>query len=146
MPSQVCFPSHLTTAIAPGQEGMAPAFIEALGMLHEGADEALIILYDEPIADFYPIAPFKLNAAFPCVLALRIVTPVTISCYPSTLTKAEQWYQILERHFHLAMHVGGIALDEFTQIQPRSIAVRRFNQYLQDYFTQQRERYINYGK
>jgi len=46
------------TVIAPGQEG---------------ADEVLIILYDEPIADFYPIAPFNLNAAFPCVLALRIV-------------------------------------------------------------------------
>ena len=60
------------TVIAPGQEGIAPAFIEALGMLHEGAYEVLIILYDEPIADFYPIAPFNLNAAFPCVLALRI--------------------------------------------------------------------------
>jgi len=60
------------TVIAPGREGIAPAFIEALGMLQEGDDEVLVILYDEPIADFYPIAPFKLNANFPCVLALRI--------------------------------------------------------------------------
>ncbi|WP_262963937.1 beta-ketoacyl synthase chain length factor [Methylobacter psychrophilus] len=60
------------TVIAPGQEGIAPAFIEALGMLHEGADEVLIILYDEPIADFYPISPFNLNSPNPCVLALRI--------------------------------------------------------------------------
>lgn len=60
------------TVIAPGQEGIAPAFIEALGMLHEGANEVLIILYDEPIADFYPIAPFNLNISYPCVLALRI--------------------------------------------------------------------------
>lgn len=64
--------SQEITVIAPGQEGIAPAFIEALGMLHEGADEVLMILYDEPIADFYPTAPFKLNTAFPCVLALRI--------------------------------------------------------------------------
>ncbi|MGZ8237632.1 MAG: beta-ketoacyl synthase chain length factor [Methylobacter sp.] len=64
--------SQEITVIAPGQEGIAPAFIEALGMLHEGADEVLIILYDEPIADFYPIAPFNLNSARPCVLALRI--------------------------------------------------------------------------
>ena len=49
--------SQEITVIAPGQEGIAPAFIEALGMLHEGADEVLVILYDEPIADFYPIAP-----------------------------------------------------------------------------------------
>jgi hypothetical protein len=45
------------------------------------------------------------------------------------------------------MHVGeDIALDAFTQILPRSIAVRRFNQYLQDYFTQQIEISSNYGK
>lgn len=64
--------SQEITVIAPGQEGIAPAFIEALGMLHEGAEEVLMILYDEPIDDFYPTAPFKLNAAFPCALALRI--------------------------------------------------------------------------
>lgn len=60
------------TVLAPGQEGIAPAFIEALGMLHEGAGEVLMLLYDEPIADFYPIAPFNLNTSSPCVLALRI--------------------------------------------------------------------------
>jgi len=64
--------SQEITVIAPGQEGIAPAFIEALGMLHEGADEVLIILYDEPIPDFYPIAPFNLNVSIPCVVALRI--------------------------------------------------------------------------
>ena len=90
---------------------------------------------------------FQRGAVAIALQANRIVTPVTISCYPSTLTKAEQWYQIPQRHFHLAMHVGDdIPLEQFTQIQPKSIAVRRFNQYLQDYFTQQRERYLSYGK
>jgi len=64
--------SQEITVLAPGQEGVAPAFIEALGMLHEGADEVLMILYDEPLADFYPTAPFNINVAFPCALALRI--------------------------------------------------------------------------
>jgi Beta-ketoacyl synthase, N-terminal domain len=64
--------SQEITVIAPGLEGIAPAFIEALGMLNEGADAVLVILYDEPIADFYPIAPFKLTLSFPCVLGLRI--------------------------------------------------------------------------
>ncbi|MCX7068221.1 MAG: beta-ketoacyl synthase chain length factor [Methylococcales bacterium] len=59
------------TVIASGQEGIAPAFIDALGILHEGAAAVLIVFYDEPVADFYPIAPFNLSAA-PCVLALRI--------------------------------------------------------------------------
>ena len=60
------------TVIASGQEGIAPAFIDALGMLHEGAKDVLIVFYDEPIADFYPVAPFKLSHPFPCVLVLRI--------------------------------------------------------------------------
>jgi hypothetical protein len=64
--------SQEITVIAPGLDGIAPAFVEAIGMLHEGTGEVLIILYDEPIADFYPIAPYNLNSAYPCVIALKI--------------------------------------------------------------------------
>lgn len=82
---------------------------------------------------------FQRGAAAIALQANAVVTPVTLACYPSTLTKAEQWYQIPDRRFHLSMHVGDdIALDQFTRISPKSIAVRRFTQYLQDYFTQQR--------
>jgi len=49
--------------------------------------------------------------------------------------------------FHVAMHVGDdIALEQFTKIEPKSIAVRRFNQFLEDYFTHQREVYQAHGK
>jgi 1-acyl-sn-glycerol-3-phosphate acyltransferase len=90
---------------------------------------------------------FQRGAAVIALQANKIVTPVTLSCYPSTLTKAESWYQIPVRRFHLAMQVGeDIALEEFIRIPQKPIAVRRFNQYLQDYFTQQRERYKDYGK
>ncbi len=90
---------------------------------------------------------FQRGAATIALQANKIVTPVTLSCYPSTLTKAEQWFQIPKRRFHLAMHVGDdIALDEFTSIEPKSIAVRRFNEFLQDYFTYQREIYKQHGK
>jgi hypothetical protein len=60
------------TVVAPGLEGIAPAFIEALGLLQEGAAEVLLVLYDEPIADFYPFSPFNLNAQTTCALALRL--------------------------------------------------------------------------
>lgn len=61
------------TVIAPGQDGIAPAFIEALGLLQERhTDEVLIVLYDEPLSDFYPSLPFALNAPAVCALALRI--------------------------------------------------------------------------
>ena len=61
------------TVIAPGQDGIAPAFIEALGLLQERhADEVLIVLYDEPLSDFYPSLPFALNAPAICALALKV--------------------------------------------------------------------------
>jgi 1-acyl-sn-glycerol-3-phosphate acyltransferase len=91
---------------------------------------------------------FQRGAAAIALQAGAVVTPVTLSCYPSTLTKAEPWYSIpYRRRFHLAMHVGeDIPLAAFQQLEPKSIAVRRLNRFLQDYFTQQREIYQNHGK
>lgn len=90
---------------------------------------------------------FQRSAAHIALQAKAIVTPVTLSCYPSTLTKAEKWYQIPECRFHLAMKVGDdMVLDDFLAIETKTIAVRRFNRYLQDYFTRERECYEQYGK
>ncbi|MDP2099854.1 MAG: lysophospholipid acyltransferase family protein [Methylobacter sp.] len=90
---------------------------------------------------------FQRGAAAIALQADAIVTPVTLSCTPSTLTKAERWYQIPARRFHLVMQVGDdIALDEFACLSPKSIAVRRFTRHLQDYFSQQRELFQHYGK
>lgn len=66
-----------TTVVAPGEEGIAPAFIEALGLLEEGAEEVLIVLYDEPLVDFYPSDPYQLSAAESCAVALRIAKTAT---------------------------------------------------------------------
>jgi hypothetical protein len=60
------------TVLAPGIEGIAPAFVEGLGLLQEGAESVLLLLYDEPIADFYPVAPFNLNCVMPCAVALLL--------------------------------------------------------------------------
>lgn len=92
--------SEEITVIAPCQEGIAAAFIEALGMLQEGADEALILLYDEPIADFYPTAPYKLNTDYPCVAGLKISskgegTPYQLLQSSSARDDGEQPLQLL---------------------------------------------------
>jgi 1-acyl-sn-glycerol-3-phosphate acyltransferase len=82
---------------------------------------------------------FQRGAAAIALQANTIITPVTFTCYPSTLTKAEPWYAIPHRRFHLMMAVGDdIDLQDFIHIKPKSIAVRRFNDYLKNYFTQQR--------
>lgn len=70
---------------------------------------------------------FQRGAAAIALQANTIVTLVTLSCTPSTLTKAEPWYHIPERRFHLVMNVGDdVDLTVFTEIEPKSIAVRRF--------------------
>jgi 1-acyl-sn-glycerol-3-phosphate acyltransferase len=80
---------------------------------------------------------FQRGAAAIALQANTIITLVTLSCTPSTLTKAEPWYHIPERRFHLVMNVGDdVDLTEFIHIEPKSIAVRRFTHTLENYFTQ----------
>ena len=88
------------TVIASGQEGIAPAFIEGLGILQEGAQAVLLVLYDEPIADFYPVSPFNLNADNMCALTLRIALtgdglPLELSRLSMTRDDGEQPMQLL---------------------------------------------------
>lgn len=61
-----------STVIASGEDGMAPAFIEGLGLLAEGAEQVLLVFYDEPIVDFFPVEPYRLATDERCALALRI--------------------------------------------------------------------------
>ena len=87
------------TVVAPGEEGMAPAFLEALGLLQEGAEQVLLVFYDEPLIDFYPYEPFQLSADETQALALRISTSGTgqalrIFSTPSTGYDGEQPVQL----------------------------------------------------
>jgi type IV secretory pathway VirB2 component (pilin) len=60
------------TVLASGEDGIAVAFLEALGILQEGAPEVLIVLYDEPLPDFYPSEPFLLSTGHTSAVALKI--------------------------------------------------------------------------
>jgi hypothetical protein len=70
------------SVLAPGQDGIAPAFLEALGVLQEQAianqsqnpqtNSVLMVFYDEPLADFYPRLPDSLKAQGSCALAIKI--------------------------------------------------------------------------
>jgi Beta-ketoacyl synthase, N-terminal domain len=60
------------TVLAPGEDGIASAFLDALGLLQEGAPEVLVVFYDEPLPDFYPSEPFQLSADSSSAVALKI--------------------------------------------------------------------------
>ena len=61
-----------STVVAPGEEGIAAAFIEAAGLLQQGAEQVLIVLYDEPLLGFYPTTPFKLSVESSRAVALTL--------------------------------------------------------------------------
>jgi hypothetical protein len=72
------------TVLAPSLQGMMPAFLEALGMLHEGKSDVLLVFYDEPVSDFYPSAPFEQTQIASAALALKLALTgqgVALRCY-----------------------------------------------------------------
>lgn len=88
-----------STVIAPGEEGIAAAFMEAVGLLQEGEDKVLMVLYDEPLLDFYPSVPFKLTAKNSCAIALCIAKtgagiPLRFSCLKAKGDDGEQPLQV----------------------------------------------------
>ncbi len=123
-------------------EKMISACVERLN------DGGTIIIFPEGTRST-PGQPYKFQrgAARIALKADAVLTPVNISCSPSTLTKAEKWYQIPAKKFHLTMQVGdNIRLDDFKAISPESIAVRRLTHYLQDYFLKTKEIHEQSGK
>jgi hypothetical protein len=88
-----------STVVAPGEEGIAAAFIEALGLLQEGEKEVLIVLYDEPLVDFYPSEPFQLSvdessAVALCVSRIGAGISLRLSNLPITGDDGEQPLQV----------------------------------------------------
>lgn len=87
------------TVVAPGEEGMTPAFIEGLGLLREGARQVLLVYYDEPVVPFYPTEPYKVATENSCALALLIGAngkglPLRLSSSPGTGDDGEQPWQL----------------------------------------------------
>lgn len=57
-------------AIAPGDEGLAAAMVEACGLLAEGAEQVVVVWYDEPLPE--PYAAFGHHEPEAAALAMRL--------------------------------------------------------------------------
>ncbi|PTS85163.1 1-acyl-sn-glycerol-3-phosphate acyltransferase [Pseudomonas sp. HMWF032] len=78
---------------------------------------------------------FHRGAAAIALRGARIVTPVVISVTPTTLTKAEPWYSIPSRRFHIRLRVGeDIHPHQFSVLGPAPIASRKLNDVLHQHF------------
>lgn len=68
----------------------------------------------------------------------RDITPVAITCRPSTLTKGQKWYQIPNRPFHITLHIAeDIAIKSFTEQFTPSLAARKLTAQLKLFFTEE---------
>ena len=67
------------------------------------------------------------------------VTPVTITCTPSTLTKDKKWYQIPSHRFHMRLVIGeNIKINTIiNKDEPPSLSVRKLTRYLENYFAKE---------
>jgi 1-acyl-sn-glycerol-3-phosphate acyltransferase len=80
----------------------------------------------------------KRGAAQIALAADAPIVPVTIVCQPSTLTKAEKWYQVPPSRPHWALIVGHPwrLSDLLPADLPPALAARQLTQHLVDHFTQ----------
>ena len=78
------------------------------------------------------------GAANIAVRTRRNITAITIRCEPTTLTKADKWYNIPPRKMHFTIQVKDeIAIDQFLSKPSPSSAARQLTKYLQNYFTKE---------
>ncbi|MGM7281808.1 lysophospholipid acyltransferase family protein [Pseudomonas guariconensis] len=116
-----------------GNDGSVQMLETAADTLRQGQP---LIIFPEGTRTPPGQAPaFHRGAAAIALRGAKIITPVTISVSPSTLTKHEPWYRIPRRRVHFRLHVGAdIDPASFAALGPAPVASRRLNDYLHQYF------------
>jgi 1-acyl-sn-glycerol-3-phosphate acyltransferase len=70
-------------------------------------DGATLVMFPEGSRSVPGIPPrLRRGAAYVALAAQKEMTPVHISCNPSSLTKSERWYDIPHRRMHFVINVG----------------------------------------
>jgi 1-acyl-sn-glycerol-3-phosphate acyltransferase len=78
---------------------------------------------------------FHRGAASIAIRAAAVVTPVFISCRPTTLSKGSPWYRVPDKRACFVLKVGDdIDPDPFRAASPAPIAGRALNKYLLERF------------
>lgn len=112
----------------------------SMDMLEEAADALrdgqTLIIFPEGTRTTPGQAPqFHRGAASIALRGASVITPVTITVTPTTLTKAEPWYSIPSRRFHFHLRVGqDIDPQRYAAEGPAPIASRRLNDHLHHHF------------
>lgn len=115
----------------------------SLDMLDEAAaalqDGQTLVVFPEGTRTTPGQAPdFHRGAAAIALRGARVITPVVITVSPTTLTKAEPWYRIPARRFHIRLRVGeDIDPQRFAALGAPPVASRKLNDFLHQHFIQE---------
>lgn len=91
-----------------------------------------------------PSSPLQLKrgAANVAVRTRADITPVLITCDPTTLTKRDHWYQVPSRRVHFRLKVNDpICVSSYCEEMTPSVGARQLTRDLKEYFTQELEKY-----
>lgn len=106
---------------------------EAAAALHDG--QTLVIFPEGTRTSPGQPPEFHRGAAAIALRGARIITPVAISVTPTTLTKAEPWYRIPSRRFHIRLRVGEDIDPQLFRAQGSApVASRKLNEFLHRHF------------
>ncbi|WP_229238369.1 lysophospholipid acyltransferase family protein [Dyella amyloliquefaciens] len=124
-----CMRGPISRAEYIANDGSTETLEHAADVLREGQT---LIVFPEGTRTTPGQAPvFHRGAAAIALRGAQTITPVFISVEPTTLTKAEPWYSIPHRRFHVCLRVGtDIDPAAFNADTPLPIASRRLNQHL----------------
>lgn len=112
----------------------------SMDMLDEAAaalqDGQTLVVFPEGTRTTPGQAPdFHRGAAAIALRGARLITPVVITVSPTTLTKAEPWYSIPARRFHIHLRVGeDIDPQDFAAQGAPPLASRKLNDFLHQHF------------
>ncbi|MET3132935.1 1-acyl-sn-glycerol-3-phosphate acyltransferase [Oxalobacteraceae bacterium GrIS 1.11] len=116
-------------------QGGADLVADCLASLQRGNN--LIIFPEGTRTPADGLVSLKRGAANIAVRGARDITPVLISCTPSTLGKGDKWWQVPQRKAHFRIEVrDDLAIVDFTKGGASEVmAARAVTAYLQLYFT-----------
>ena len=109
------------------------SLLASIDALNDGA--TLVMFPEGTRSSAGPGLRLHRGAAYIAIATHTDLTPVRISCTPSTLTKAERWHDIPSRRIHFVIRVGRkISIGPATERSSNHVAARAITEHVRHYF------------
>jgi 1-acyl-sn-glycerol-3-phosphate acyltransferase len=105
------------------------------GVASLASGDCLLIFPEGTRSTPYQTPHFHRGASMMAIKGARVLTPVVLTVYPTTLTKRENWYNIPSKSFIMTMKVcNDIDLAPYRKNHSAPLAARQLNQHLMNFY------------